>query len=205
MAHRGLAAHKKGAQANGETIVFIDETGFSQRPNVRRTYAPRGQTPLFREHFNWKRCSAIGAVAWRPGRTHTRLLLSVRAGSISTPEIIEFFRNLRRHIRGPVVVIWDGLPSHRSRVTQAYIRSQASWLSVERFPGYAPELNPLEYLWATLKSKYTPNYSPDTIAELSDHVRRSMRRVRRRDMGLNFIKKAGLLDDAQYMQLCKDQ
>lgn len=93
MAQRRLATHIKGAQANGATVIFIDETGFSQRPNVRRTYAPRGQTPAFREHFNWKRLSAIGAVAWRPGQATTRLLLSARPGSISTPEVIEFLRN----------------------------------------------------------------------------------------------------------------
>ena len=205
MAPRGLAAHKKGAQANGATVIFIDETGFSQRPNVRRTYAPRGQTPVFKEHFNWKRLSAIGAVAWRPGQATTRLLLSARPGSISTPEVIEFLRNLRRHVHGPVVILWDGLPCHRSTQTQGHIASQASWLAVERFPAYAPELNPLEYLWAALKSKHMANYSPDTIAELDEHLSRSMRRVRRRDMGLNFIKKAALISEAEYMLLCKGQ
>ena len=158
MARRGLAAHKKGAQATGATVIFIDETGFSQRPNVRRTHAPRGQTPVFKEHFNWKRSSAIGAVAWRPGQATTRLLLSVRPGSISTLEVIEFLRNLRRHVPGPVVVLWDGLPCHRSSETQRHIASQASWLKVERFPAYAPELNPLEYLWSALKSKDMANY-----------------------------------------------
>jgi len=205
MAQGRLAAYKKGAQATGATVIFIDETGFSQRPNVRRTYAPRGQTPVFKEHFNWKRLSALGAVAWRPGQATTRLLLSARPGSLSTPEVIEFLRNLRRHVRGPVVIVWDGLSSHRSRETQKHIASQASWLTVERFPAYAPELNPLEYLWAALKSKHMGNYSPDTIAELDDRLLRSMRQVRRRDMGLNFIKKAGLISKAEYLQLCKDQ
>ena len=205
MARRGLAAHKKGAQASGATVIFIDETGFSQRPNVRRTHAPRGQTPVFKEHFNWKRLSAIGAVAWRPWQASTRLLLSVRPGSISTPEVIEFLRNLRRHVPGPVVLLWDGLPCHRSSETQRHIQSQAGWLTVERFPAYAPELNPLEYLWSALKRKDMANYSPDTIAEIGDRITRGMRRLRRRDMGLNFIKKAGLISKAEYLHLCKDQ
>ena len=76
---------------------------------------------------------------------------------------------------------------------------------MERFPAYVPELNPLEYLWAALKGKPMANYSPDTIAELDDRLRRSMRQVRRRDMGLNFIKKAGLISKTEYLQLCKDQ
>lgn len=205
MAQRGLAAHKKGAERNGATVIFIDETGFSQRPNVRRTHAPRGQTPVFREHFNWKRSSVIGAISWRPGQATTRLFASVRPGSISTPEVVEFLRNLRRHIRGPVVVVWDGLSCHRSAETRKYIDSQKAWLTVERFPAYAPELNPLEGLWSTLKGKDMANYSPDTIAELDEQLSRSMRRVRRRDMGLNFIKKTGLISDAEYLRLCKGQ
>lgn len=205
MGQRGLAAHKKGAQVNGATVIFIDETGFSQRPNVRRTYAPRGQTPMFKEHFNWKRSSAIGALAWRPGQASTRLLLSVRTGSISTPEVIEFLRNLHRHVQGPLVVVWDGLSCHRSSETQKHIQSQNKWLTVERFPAYAPELNPLEYLWSALKAKDMANYSPDTLAEINDRINRGMRRVRRRDMGLNFIKNAGLVSKDQYLHLCKEQ
>lgn len=206
MATGRLAAHKKGAEVNGATVIFIDETGFSQRPNVRRTWGPEGQTPVLQEHFNWKRLSALGAVTWRPGQARTRLFLSARPGSLSSPEVIEFLRNLRRHVRGPVVAIWDGLPSHRSHVTQAHVAAQADWLTVERLPAYAPELNPLETLWATLKGRDLANYLPDSIAQLDDHLGRSMRRVRRRqDMGLNFIKHAGLITEDEYLQLCKDQ
>jgi transposase len=201
-----LAAHKKGAKRNGATVIFIDETGFSQRPSVRRTYAPRGQTPVLKEHFNWQRLSAIGAIAWRPGQCQTRLFLSPRPGSIKSPEVVEFLRNLRRHVRGPVVLVWDRLASHQSGVTKTHIVAQASWLTVERFPAYAPELNPLEYVWATLKGKDVANYSPDSIAELDGHVRRSIRRLRRRDeMGLNFIKHAGLISEREYKRLCKGQ
>jgi transposase len=186
-------------------VIFIDETGFSQRPSVRRTFAPRGRTPVFKEHFNWKRLSAIGAIAWQPQKAHTRLFLSVHDGSIKTPQIVEFLRNLRRHVRGPVVVLWDGLAGHRSRETCAYIAAQKQWLTVERLPAYAPELNPLEVLWATLKGKDVANYSPDSMTELSGQLGRSMRRVRRRDMGLSFIKHAGLISDREHKHLCKGQ
>ena len=187
-------------------MIFIDETGFSQRPSLRRTWAPEGPTPVLKEHFNWKRLSAIGAVAWRPGEAKTRLFLSPRPGSISTPEVVEFLRNLRRHVAGPVVVVWDRLGAHRSNVTMTHVTAQAHWLRVEYFPAYAPELNPLEYLWATFKGKDVANYPADSIAELDDHLRRSVRRVRRRtDMGLNFIKHAGLISEHEYLRLCKGQ
>jgi transposase len=206
VAARRLAARKKGALAAGATVIFIDETGFSQRPNLRRSWGPEGQTPVLKEHFNWKKLSAIGAVAWRSNEATTRLFLSPRPGSISTPEVVEFLRNLRRHVAGPVVVVWDRLGAHRSGLTMTHVTAQAKWLRVEYFPAYAPELNPLEYLWATFKGKDVANYPADSIAELDDHLRRSVRRVRRRtDMGLSFIKHAGLISEDEYLQLCKGQ
>jgi len=173
---------------------------------VRRTHTPRGQTPVFKEHFNWKRLSAIGAVAWRPWQASTQLLLSVRPGNISTPEGIEFLRNLRRHIPGPVVVLWDGLPWHCSgetkKSTSSHKRTGRRWSAS---PAYAPELNPLEYLRAALKSKDIANYSPDTIAELDDQLLHAMRRVRCRDIGLSFIKKAGGISKDEYLHLRRDR
>ncbi|MEA3402459.1 MAG: transposase, partial [Armatimonadota bacterium] len=119
-------------------MIFVDETGFSLTPSLRRTWAPEGQTPVFTEHFNWKRLSAIGAVAWRPGEATTRLFLSPRPGSIRTPDVIEFLRNLRRHVAGPVVIVWDRLAAHRSRLTMEHVQQHASWLTVEYLPAYAP-------------------------------------------------------------------
>jgi transposase len=42
------------AQAEQErrVIVFVDESGFSQRPARKRTWAPRGQTPILEFNFN---------------------------------------------------------------------------------------------------------------------------------------------------------
>src|SRR5215472_1829100 len=59
-----LAGVKKKAKNEGRTIVFIDESGLSQRPYRCRTWAPRGQTPVLPYHFNWKTLSAMAGVTW---------------------------------------------------------------------------------------------------------------------------------------------
>src|SRR5256712_6868722 len=59
-----LAGVKKNAKNEGRTIVFIDESGLSQRPHRCRTWAPRGQTPVLQYHFNWKTLSAMAGVTW---------------------------------------------------------------------------------------------------------------------------------------------
>jgi transposase len=67
-----------------------------------------------------------------------------------------------------VLMIWDGLPSHRSKRMSAWISSQHDWLSVESLPGYAPELNPLEPAWGNLKSQELANLCVNTIAEVAE-------------------------------------
>jgi len=199
-----LAADKKGALQTGATIVFVDESGFSQRPSVRRTWAPRGQTPLLREHFNWKRLSAIGAIVWRPDEARTRLFLSLCPGSVDSDKAVAFLQNLRRHVRGKVALLWDGLPAHRSGKVKQHIASQDHWLMVERLPAYAPELNPVEALWSAINAKATANYSPDTIDELDAQLTSAVRLLRRKaHTGLNFVKHAGLISQDECLELCK--
>ena len=140
------------------TFVFPDETGFSQRPSVRRTWAPRGQTPLLREAFNWKRLSGIGALVCTPSGERVRLFLSFQEGNVASSDVQAFLRSLRCHLRGKVMLFWDGLPAHRSRYTEQFLFRQRHWLEVHRLPAYAPELNPMEYLWAHLDNTHLANF-----------------------------------------------
>ena len=56
---------------------------------------------------------------------------------------------------------------------QAFVRSQRGWLVVERLPGYAPELNPVEGVWSNLKGQEFANYAADTIDGLTQQARRA--------------------------------
>jgi len=51
---------------------------------------------------------------------------------------------------------------------------------VECLPGYAPELNPVEYIWGHLKKQEIPNLCPRELWQLSDAARAALRRMRRR-------------------------
>jgi len=59
-------------------------------------------------------------------------------------------------------VVWDRLPAHRSRLVQDYIASLQGWIATAYLPPYAPELNPVEYLWAYWKQHELPNVCPKT-------------------------------------------
>jgi len=115
-------------------IVFEDESGVSLLPSVRATWAPRGHTPVLRHRFAWKRLSLAGALAYEPDGSNAHLMFELRPGAYNDETLIEFLTFLNEHEQRPVLLIWDGLPSHRSRRMSDWIASQRHWLSVEPTP-----------------------------------------------------------------------
>ena len=141
----------------------------------------------------WLRMSAIGALAYRSDGSSARVFFRLHRGNITSEETVAFLRHLRRHVRGSVVLIWDGLMAHRSRATRAYVERHSRWLRVERLPAYAPELNPVEALWAWLKHGRLANVADEGLGRLAQRVRRGIKCGRRRSSLLwAFLAKAGL-------------
>ena len=174
--------------------MFQDESGVSQRPPVRRTWAPRGETPLLIHAFNWKNLSVALAVAYRWDFRRSGLFFQTRPGSYTDVTLIEFLNDLKREMRGRrVVLVWDGLPSHKSGPMQEYVRRQRSWLTVERLPGYAPDLNPAELVWGNVKGQELANPCADDLAQVERELRAGLRRVRRSTtLALAFLRHTGL-------------
>lgn len=169
-----MAGFKKKARRQRRTIVFIDESGLSTRPTRVRTWAPRGQTPVLHETFNWKSLSIIGGLAlWR-------FYFQIHKGSIKGLQVIEFLRHLQRHLPGKIMILWDGVPMHRSLLVKNYIASTRRRIIAERLPAYAPELNPVEYMWGHLKTHEIANLLVTQAWELSFEATASLRRMRRR-------------------------
>ena len=94
------------------------------------------------------------------GITFYNFYFQLHDKSIQSPQIIEFLRHLLRHVTGNLLIIWDGLPAHRSRLTQDFIASTDGRIVSARLPAYAPELNPVEYIWAHWKQHELPNTCP---------------------------------------------
>jgi transposase len=146
----------------------------SQRPHRCRTWAPRGQTPVLEYNFNWKSLSAVA------GLTLWNFYFRLYPGAVKSAQVVDFLEALRRHIRGPLLVVWDGLPAHRSRLVRDYLVSLNGWIHVAYLPPYAPELNPVEYIWAYWKQHELPNVCPTDFWNLTEQARRTLRKMRRR-------------------------
>jgi transposase len=63
---------------------------------------------------------------------------------IKSPQLVDFLQALARHIRRPMILVWDRLPAHRSQLVQDYIASLHGVIHQEYLPSYAPDLNPVE-------------------------------------------------------------
>ncbi len=195
MEARALAAGKKNARRRRAWIVFEDESGVSQRPVVRSTWAPRGHPPvLTHTAANWTRLSIAAALAFRWDGRRPRCYFQTRPGSYNDLSLIGFLRALKRHFRGrPIILVWDGLGGHKSRVMRRYLAQQRSWLTVERLPGYAPELNPVEQIWGNIKTCELANLCPVDILALRGPLRIGFARIRRRpSLAVAFLQHAGL-------------
>lgn len=174
MENQALADTKKNAAKEGRVIVFVDESGLSERPTLVRTWAPRGQTPVIQYSFTWKQLSVIAGVSF--WRFYFRLF----PGAIRAPQCVEFLSALKRHIGRKLLVIWDGLQVHKSRLVRQYVEQCNDQIQIEFLPAYAPEFNPVEYLFGHLKPHELGNFCPKNIGELSNFARRRLRSMQRR-------------------------
>jgi hypothetical protein len=194
-----VAADQKGARAESAWFVFFDESGISLIPPVRRTWSVRGRTPILRHRMAWKRASMAAALGYRlgpdtDGAMQARLCFHLQADSYDTDSLIGVLEQLKGFYAGHrVVLLWDGLSSHWSHKMRAHLAAQRDWLTVERLPAYAPELNPAEYLWANLKGGELANCTGDTIAEVADQAQHGIQRVCDSDsLVVGFLAHSGL-------------
>lgn len=122
---------------------------------------------MLQETFNWKSLSVIG------GLVLLRFYFQIHAGSIKGPQVVEFLRHL--------LVLWDGAAIHRCAAVRDYLASTEGRVTAERLPAYAPELNPVEYMWGHLKIHEIANLvASPSVWNLSFEATKALRRMRRR-------------------------
>jgi putative transposase len=138
--------------------------------------------------------SITAALAYRWDGKRARLYFQMKPDSYDGTSLIGFLKDLKKHFRGqPVILIWDGLPAHRSREMQEFLAAQQDWLYVARLPGYAPDLNPVEDLWGNLKGNELANQSADNLGEVGRAVETGMERVKQNgNLLFGFLTHTGL-------------
>jgi len=166
-----VAAHRKKVAADHAHLVLIDESGLFLNPLVRRSWALKGKTPVIGgDGGHRKKVSVIGAVSVSPAAHRLGLYFATLPDGFFTAEaVVEFLRDLLKHLRGKVVVVWDGGGNHKGPAIRAFLRRNTR-LTLERLPAYAPDLNPVEAVWSWLKYGQLANFVPDGVSDLDDEV-----------------------------------
>lgn len=163
-------------------------------PVVRRSWAPRGHTPiLYQQTRSWDKVSVIGALSVSPRRRRVGCYVALHPNANVTSErVVTFLKDLKRHLRSPIVLVWDRLPVHRSRRIARFLAANRR-MHIELLPPYAPELNPVEAVWSYIKCNPLANFAPTGVGPLARKARRAIRGLRRRpDLLRSFIRSSPL-------------
>ena len=152
--------------------MYLDEVGFSLKGVRRRTWSTRGVTPLVTLPANWEKLSTIGAIT-----SDGRFFQHTKSGAIRSGDVSRFFQHLLRQIQGELVVVLDNAGIHRSKATQAFVAHHER-LSLVFLPPYAPELNPIELVWAYVKRNVLGNFCARSVSALKEKLRGAWQRIR---------------------------
>ena len=133
---------------------------------------------------------------YAPHEDETDSLVWIQKKSVKKESVLRVLGDMKKryeHCGHTFILLWDGLPAHRAYVVQEFVTQNRHWLTVHRFPAYAPELNPQEYSWSVLKRKTLGNYCPQTMRALAQKARRGMQNIKKDSSVLKgFLKKSGL-------------
>jgi transposase len=169
-----LAGAQKKAADEDRRIIWVDQSGFYLLPHHVRTWARCRQTPVLRVPLTRDHRSAIGALS-----SDGRLFWQTQSGAYHSAEVVGFLRVLLRKIAGNLLIIWDGAPIHRGQPIKDFLaRGAAKRIHLEQLPAYAPDLNPVEGIWAHLKCRELGNVCCHDFPELDRALRRAKERLR---------------------------
>jgi transposase len=162
-------------------------------PVVRRSYAPRGRTPIVEAWYRKGKISAISAVPVSPVRKRPNLEFRLLPDNANAhgEDTVAFLAQLRGRFGGPLTILWDQSRIHqRSGVVKADLAEHPE-IVTEDFPGYAPDANPDEGVWGWAKYHRLPNFAPEDLDELRSRLANELSALgKRRDLLASFIRHA---------------
>lgn len=136
------------AKRVGAKIFFLDEAGVRSDQVLGRTWGLRGQTPEVATSGRRQSVSAISAVNARGAFWY-----EIYTERLNASRFLELLKHFMRGRKGPVFLVLDGHPAHIAKAVAQYVQSLKGRLELHFLPGYAPELNPDEFVWNHLKGQ----------------------------------------------------
>ncbi len=134
----------------------------------------------------------MGGLIYNWDGTPAKLTFEIIEKSYNLELILRWCQRLVMLLAGAkAILIWDRLQAHRNKTVHDYLAEHG--ITVVLLPGYSPQLNPTEWLWANLKGTELANYCPEDITDAEHEARRGIKRIRRKSTLMEgFLAGAGL-------------
>jgi transposase len=162
------------AKADGATIYLADEAGIRSDYHAGTTWAPVGQTPVAKATGARHSLNMISAVT-----AQGLLRFSTYTGSFTGARFIEFCRKLLADTDGPVYLVVDGHPTHRSTIVKEFVVSTEGRLKLFVLPAYSPQLNPDEWVWKNIKHDRVGRTSVTDADDFKTKIIGALRRLQK--------------------------
>ena len=143
------------------------------QPVRRRTWAPRGKTPI---QYSWDRhdrLSVISGITVSPIRQRLGIYFRIHKQNIHYEQVIQFLTLIHRHLGRKFIVVLDRYSVHRKAI-RLLRDKHPDWIDVQWLPAYAPELNPVEQIWNHSKYSDLANFIPEDIEVLGKELANSI-------------------------------
>ena len=139
------------------------------QPVRRRTWAPKGQTPIQSCWDRHDRLSVLCGITLSSKQARMGVYFETRPYNIDVETVVDFIRQLRKTLGRRLILICDRWSVHRAAAQQICANFQRT-VEIEFLPGYAPDLNPVEGIWAHTKHSDLANFLPDNLLHLEANV-----------------------------------
>ncbi|WP_235592979.1 transposase, partial [Leptospira borgpetersenii] len=123
---------------------------------------------IIRHKMSWKKLSVIGAISQKD--FHFQIV----EGSVKSQDLIYFLKILLKKNRKKILIVWDNLSAHKSKMMKEFLKANEKRLRVKFLPPYAPELNPQEYIWCRWKKNYMADFCPENLNSLIQRTKSTL-------------------------------
>ncbi len=148
------------------------------QPTARRTWAPRGRTPILKSYDRHDRITAISAVTDSPRRLRLGFVFDLLDHNLAAEDFELFVNRLLRKIRAPITMVIDRLGARKS-AAKRLLAKHPDRLAFDWLPPYTPDLNPTEHVWGHTRYSHLANFIPDDLLHLGRTASEALRKTRR--------------------------
>jgi putative transposase len=141
-------------------VIFCDETGSTLESSVTHTWGLKGVTPVMSANGKRTRLNVVGGISWAG-----EIFAQATTDSMNKLGFKAFLESVLARVPGNVVMVLDNSRLHRNAEIVKFVEENDR-LEIVFLPAYAPELNPIELLWAWVKGHWLANLVVLSVEEL---------------------------------------